>query len=415
MPSLLYALSAIVLAASTSDAFVSSPRALVPSYNTASSSSSSSSSNTHAESRAARSSLSMHGGHHLSAERKAELVATATAMSQSGKGLTACDEGPGTIGDRFEKVGIENTEENRRLYRQMLFTVANGDEFLSGAILDPETVYQKTDDGVLFPELLTSRGIVPGVKPHLKVYELPGCKPGETVMQGLDSLAVRCKEYYAAGCRFAKWRSPLVIGADGDISSLAIQTNMDDLARYALICQDEGLVPIVEPDISLNGDYDLETAIRVNVKVQAHLYKAMLDHGVFMEGSTLKPNMVNPGRGCKSKSTAKEIGEATVTALRRVMPAAMPGVNFLSGGQTLEDAAARLCAINQAKGNSPWNLSFSWSQALQLPLLDLCKKNPKGSDLPLAEMSALLEKELVIAGSAARGEYEYEAGQGDHN
>ncbi|CAM9743157.1 unnamed protein product [Sphacelaria rigidula] len=296
----------------------------------------------------------------------------------------------------------------------MLFTVSNGDQFLSGAILDPETVYQTTDDGVPFPELLASRGIVPGVKPHLKVYELPGCKPGETVMQGLDSLAVRCKEYYAAGCRFAKWRSPLVIGADGDISSLAIQTNMDDLARYALICQDEGLVPIVEPDISLNGDYDLETAIRVNVKVQAHLYKAMLDHGVFMEGSTLKPNMVNPGRGCKKKATAKEIGEATVTTLRRVMPAAMPGVNFLSGGQTLEDAAARLCAINQAKGNSPWNLSFSWSQALQLPLLDLCKKQKKGSDLPLEEMSALLEKELVIAGAAARGEYEYKKGQGDH-
>lgn len=230
MPSLLYALSALVLAASTTDAFVSSPRALLPSYTAGSI-------NTHAcRNSNSASSLSMHGGQHLSAERKAELVATATAMSQSGKGLTACDEGPGTIGDRFEKVGIENTEENRRLYRQMLFTVANGDQFLSGAILDPETVYQKTDDGVLFPELLTSRGIVPGVKPHLKVYELPGCKPGETVMQGLDSLAVRCKEYYAAGCRFAKWRSPLVIGADGDISALAIQTNMDDLARYAFLC-----------------------------------------------------------------------------------------------------------------------------------------------------------------------------------
>lgn len=237
MPSLLYALSTLVLASSATDAFVSSPRALSPSSYTASSSSSSSI-NTHAcrNSNSAASSLSMHGGHHLSAERKAELVATATAMSQSGKGLTACDEGPGTIGDRFENVGIENTEENRRLYRQMLFTVANGDQFLSGAILDPETVYQKTDDGVLFPELLTSRGIVPGVKPHLKVYELPGCKPGETVMQGLDSLAVRCKEYYAAGCRFAKWRSPLVIGADGDISALAIQTNMDDLARYIFFC-----------------------------------------------------------------------------------------------------------------------------------------------------------------------------------
>ncbi|CAM9215665.1 unnamed protein product [Discosporangium mesarthrocarpum] len=357
----------------------------------------------------------MHGGEHLSAERKAELVATATAMAQSGKGLTACDEGPGTIGDRFAKVGIENSEENRRLYRQMLFTVSNGPDFLSGAILDPETVYQKSDEGTTFPELLSKRGIVPGVKPHLKVYGLPGCKPGETVMQGLDSLAVRCAEYYAAGCRFAKWRSPLVIGADGDISHLAIQTNMDDLARYALICQDNGLVPIVEPDISLVGDYDLETAIKVNVKVQAHLYKAMIDHGVFMEGSTLKPNMVNPGRGCSKKYTAKEIGEATVTALRRVMPAAMPTVNFLSGGQSLEDASARLCAINEAKGNSPWNLSFSWSQALQLPLLELCKKNPAGSPLPLDEMSALLEKELVIAGAAARGEYKYSPGQGDHN
>ncbi|CAM9361495.1 unnamed protein product [Chrysoparadoxa australica] len=351
--------------------------------------------------------LAMHGGKHLSQSQKDELVKTAAAMSQFGKGLTACDEGPGTIGDRFEKVGIVNTEENRRLYRQMLFTVPNGSEYLSGAILDPETVYQKADSGETFPELLTKRGIVPGVKPHLKVvYALPGCKPGETVMQGLDSLAVRCQEYYAAGARFAKWRSPLVIGADGDISQLAIQTNMDDLARYALICQDNGLVPIVEPDISLEGDYDLETAIEVNVKVQAHLYKAMLDHGVFMEGSTLKPNMVNPGKACKKKYTAEEIGEATVTVLRRVMPCAMPGVNFLSGGQSLENASARLNAINKAKGNSPWNLSFSWSQALQLPLLELCKKNKKGSDLPLEEMSALLEEELVIAGAAARGEYE---------
>lgn len=181
--------------------------------------------------RVPKTTVSMHGGQHLSAERKAELVSTAQEMTQFGKGLTACDEGPGTIGNRFEKVGIINSEENRRLYRQMLFTVSNGPDFLSGAILDPETVFQKSDDGVQFPELLSKRGIVPGVKPHLKVYELPGCKPGETVMQGLDSLAVRCKEYYAAGCRFAKWRSPLVIGADGDISSLAIQTNMDDLAR----------------------------------------------------------------------------------------------------------------------------------------------------------------------------------------
>jgi len=357
----------------------------------------------------------MHGGDHLSAERKAELRKTAEMVATFGKGITACDEGPGTVGDRFEKVGIENTEENRRLYRQMLFTVPNGPDFLSAAILDPETIFQKADDGTPFPELLMKRGIVPGAKPHLKVYSIPGAPEGETVMQGLDSLNVRAKSYYDAGCRFAKWRSPLVIGAGGTISELAIRTNMEDLARYALICQNEGLMPIVEPDIVLAGDYDLETAIKVNVQVQSHLFKAMIDHGVYMEGATLKPNMVNPGRDCKKKYTADQIGQATVTTLRRVMPAAMPGVNFLSGGQSLEDASARLNAIQKHKGNSPWNLSFSWSQALQLPILELCKKNPKGSPLPLEEMQAMLVEELKIAGSAARGEFTPKPGQGDHN
>mmetsp|Transcript_30748 Transcript_30748/g.73048 ORF Transcript_30748/g.73048 Transcript_30748/m.73048 type:complete len:418 (-) Transcript_30748:198-1451(-) len=350
----------------------------------------------------------------LTKEQKAALEETAQKIATFGKGITACDEGPGTIGDRFEKVGIVNTEENRRLYRQMLFTCPGADKYLSAAILDPETIYQKSDDGTPFPELLTKRGIVPGVKPHLKVFQLPGCMPGETVMQGLDSLAMRAKEYYNAGARFAKWRSPLVIGPDGQMSDLAIRTNMEDLARYALICQSEGLMPIVEPDIQLIGDYDLETAIRINVQVQAHLYKAMIDHGVYMEGATLKPNMVNPGKGCKTKYTADEIGLATVTVLRRVMPAAMKGVNFLSGGQSLENASARLNAINKHKGNSPWNLSFSWSQALQLPLLDICKKNPPGSALPIEEMTALLQTELVIAGAAARGEFTPAPGQGDH-
>ena len=228
MALLLHTLLGVVLTTSTVEAFIP-PRA----FSSNSASRSYDTPRSDRPQRVARAhGVIMHGGQHLSTEQKAALVATAKAMTQYGKGLTACDEGPGTIGDRFEKVGIVNSEETRRLYRQMLFTVPNGDQFLSGAILDPETVFQKTDDGVPFPELLTSRGIVPGVKPHLKVYALPGCKPGETVMQGLDSLAVRCKEYYEAGCRFAKWRSPLVIGADGDISSLAIQTNMDDLARY---------------------------------------------------------------------------------------------------------------------------------------------------------------------------------------
>ena len=223
---------------------------------------------------------SCHGGAHLSAERKAELERVALAIGTPGKGITACDEGPGTIGSRFEAVGVVNTEENRRAYRQMLFETKGAHEYLSAAILDPETLYQKSStNGKLFPFVLSDLGIVPGVKPHLKVYALPG-QSGATVMQGLDSLSARCKEYKAAGCKFAKWRSPIDIDlSTGQPSDFTIEANMRDLARYALICQDEGLVPIVEPDISLKGDHDLETAVRINVKVQAMLFHAMLEHG----------------------------------------------------------------------------------------------------------------------------------------
>jgi len=353
---------------------------------------------------------SCHSGSHLSDERKAALENVCELIATKGKGITACDEGPGTIGDRFQKVGIENTEENRRAYRQMLFETPGVENYLSAAILDPETVYQKSSNsGKGFPEVLTSKGIVPGVKPHLKVYTLPGT-PGETVMQGLDSLAPRLKEFASHGIKFAKWRSPLKI-TNGDISDLAIQANMQDLARYALICQDEGLVPIVEPDIVMAGDHDLETAVRVNVKVQSVLYKAMLDHGVYMEGAILKANMVNPGKGCPKTYTANEIGEANITQLKRCLPVAIRGVNYLSGGQSLEDAAARLNAINKAKGNCPWNLSFSWSWALQAPLLELA--GTKGS-LCLNEMGQLYVEELKIASSAAKGELKPQAGQGDH-
>ena len=282
---------------------------------------------------------SCHGGAHLSAERKAELEAICAAIGQAGKGITACDEGPGTIGSRFENVGVVNTEENRRSYRQMLFETPGANEYLSAAILDPETLYQKsTTNGKLFPEVLSDLGIVPGVKPHLKVYALPG-QSGATVMQGLDSLAVRLQEYKDAGCKFAKWRSPLEIDvAAGQPSELTIETNMKDLARYALICQDVGLVPIVEPDISLKGDHDLETAVRVNVKVQSMLFKSMLDHGVYMEGALLKSNMVNPGKKCKTKYTVDELAVANLQVFRRCFPTAMVSANFLSGGQSLEDA-----------------------------------------------------------------------------
>jgi len=354
---------------------------------------------------------SCHGGAHLSKEAKAELAKVCAAIAVSGKGITACDESAGTIGIRFEAVGIENTEEHRRLYRQMLFQTEGVGEYLSAAILDPETMYQKNDEGVLFPEALTARNIIPGVKPHLKVYELPGTD-GDTVMQGLDSLAVRCREYKAAGAKFAKWRSPIAITVGGAPSRLAVESNMRDLARYALICQDEGLVPIVEPDVIMKGDHDLETAVAVNVQLQSSLYKEMLEHGVYMEGTILKTNMVNPGLSCPTAFSVEEIAEANVATLRRVMPVAIPGVNFLSGGQSLEDAAARLNAINKAKSNSPWNISFSWSAALQMPLFELCRET-KGV-LPLKEMGELYLKELKIAGAAALGKHSPKEGEGAH-
>jgi len=352
-----------------------------------------------------------HGGAHLSAERKLWLESVVKAICVPGKGITATDEGPGTIGDRFAKVGVENNAENRRRYRQMLYETPGVNQYLSAAILDPETIYQKNESGVLFPEALSALGIVPGIKPHLKVYELPGTG-GDTVMQGLDSLAARCKEYKAAGCKFAKWRSPLTITASGSPTDLAIKANMEDLARYALICQDEGLVPIVEPDIVMKGDHTLETAVEVNTQVQSTLYKAMLDHGVYMEGSIMKTNLVNPGLSCPTSYTVEQIAEANLAVLRRVMPMAVAGVNFLSGGQSLENAAARLDAINKAKTKEPWNLSFSWSWALQAPLFKLC--DGRGGEMPLEEMGALYLKELEMASAAALGKHNPKDGEGSH-
>jgi|TARA_B110000008_G_scaffold76291_1_gene77560 fructose-bisphosphate aldolase class I len=357
---------------------------------------------------------SCHGGCFLSDSEKAHLEKIAAMIGTPGKGITACDEGPGTIGDRFAAVGIENTEENRRSYRQILFESPGCEKYLSAAILDPETLYQKsTKTGDFFPDVLTSRGIVPGVKPHLKAYALPG-QARATVMQGLDSLAPRLAEYKVAGCEFAKWRSPLEIDLSaGQPSDLIIQANMRDLARYALICQAEGLVPIVEPDISLQGDHDLETAVGVNVKVQSELFKAMLDHGVFMEGSVLKSNMVNPGKSCQKTYTVDEIAQANLVVFRRCLPTAITTANFLSGGQSLEDAAARLNAINSHKGpKDPWNLSFSWSAALQMPLFQLCKGK---NSLQLEAMSELYLNELAVASAAARGEHIPRAGEGDHS
>lgn len=358
----------------------------------------------------------------LSAEQKRALVAVCEQIGAPGKGITACDESGRTINPRFEKVGVAPTEERRRAYRQMLFEAPGCAEFVSGAILDPETVYQKsTTTGLTFPATLAQLGIACGVKPSLTVYTLPGTG-GETVMQGLDSLSIRCAEYKAAGCVFAKWRAPLTIdAAKGQPSPLAIDSNMRDLARYALICQEAGLVPIVEPDVVLAGAHTLEAAIEANVRVWSSLFRALTEHGVFTEGVVFKVNLVNPGKACPTPYSAEQIAEANLNALRRTLPVAVGTVNYLSGGQSLADATARLDAINRLKAArggpryAPWNLSFSWSAAIQLPLFELCRTEPADeSGMPRAAMQALYVEELKLASDAALGRHKRAAGDGDH-
>jgi len=353
----------------------------------------------------------------LSAEQKAELEAVVEHIGQPGKGISACDESGRTINPRFDKVGVEPSEDKRRAYRQMLFEAPGAAEYVAGAILDPETVFQKSSEGVPLPKLCAARGILPGVKPSLQVYKLPGCD-GETVMQGLDSLAERLREYKAAGCVFAKWRSPLTIDvAAGKPSALAVEANMRDQARYALICQSEGIVPIVEPDLVLAGAHSLDDAVEINVRVLNTLFGALADHGVHLEGCILKVNMVNAGKDCPANPySSAAIADANLRSLRRSLPVAVRTVNYLSGGQPLVDASARLDAINKLKAQrggdryAPWNLSYSWSAAIQMPLFELCRdaslERDAATGLPLKAMAAAYVANLRTASAAAMGQLE---------
>jgi len=350
----------------------------------------------------------------LSEETKAKLEAVVEHIAQPGKGISACDESGRTINPRFEKVGVTPTEEVRRAYRQMLFEAEGAPDYVSGIILDPETIFQKTPAGVPLPKVCADRGMLPGCKPSLTAYKLPGCD-GETVMQGLDMLAERLREYKAAGCVFAKWRSPLDIDiAAGKPSQLAIECNMRDQARYALICQSEGLVPIVEPDLVLKGDHSLEDAVEINVRVNNMLFQSMAEHGVHLDGSILKVNMVNAGKDCNQAYSFEQIADANLRTLRRCLPVSVRTVNYLSGGQTLQAAAERLDAINRLKAKrggdryAPWNLSYSWSAAVQLPLFEFCKdanlERDADSGLPLKAMAAAYVDNLKVASAAAKGE-----------
>jgi len=301
-------------------------------------------------------------------EVRDELARIAQAIVAPGKGILAADESTATCGKRFADIGVENNEENRRQYRQLLFTADEAvTKNISGVILFHETVYQKADCGTSFVELLKKRGIIPGIKVDKGVVNLYGSED-ECTTQGLDDLGARCAQYKKDGCDFAKWRCVLKIGKNTP-SYQAILENANVLARYASICQSQRIVPIVEPEILPDGDHDIDRCQKVTETVLAAVYKALNDHHVFLEGTLLKPNMVTPGQSCAKRACAAEIAYATVQALRRTVPPAVPGVTFLSGGQSEEEASVNLNAINSVKLCRPWALTFSYGRALQASVL----------------------------------------------
>ncbi|EGG13959.1 fructose-bisphosphate aldolase [Cavenderia fasciculata] len=297
-----------------------------------------------------------------------ELIATAKAIVANGKGILAADESTGTIGNRFQKINLENTEENRRQYRDLLIHT-DGDitKYIGGIILYEETLFQKDDNGTPFAEVLKKKGIQIGIKVDKGTVNIPQTD-SETATQGLDGLGERCKKYYEAGARFAKWRAVLKIDvAKHQPSNLSILETAHSLARYAAICQENGLVPIVEPEILSDGSHSIQDTADATERVLAAVFKALSDHKVLLEGALLKPNMVLAGSSGKA-ADPKEVAYLTVRTLQRTVPPALPGVVFLSGGQTELEATANLNAINQ-EPNRPWALSFSYGRALQSSII----------------------------------------------
>lgn len=297
------------------------------------------------------------------AKYKDELITNAKQLCRKGRGILAADESTGTIAKRFSGINVENTEENRRAYRELLFTSEGIENYISGVIMFHETVYQKTKEGVLFTELLKSKGIIPGIKVDCGTVPILGTN-GETFTQGLDNLGKRCAEYYAAGCRFAKWRAVLRIGKT-EPTRAAMLENANGLARYAVICQENGLVPIVEPEVLVDGEHTIDECAAKSEEVFAIVVNALHEAHVLLEGSLLKPNMITPGMDCKTRANASEIAWKTVRTLLRTIPGAMPGIVFLSGGQSEEEASVNLNEMNKLECAKPWNLSFSYGRALQ--------------------------------------------------
>jgi fructose-bisphosphate aldolase class I len=335
---------------------------------------------------------------------RAELKENAEKIARRGFGILAADESTGTIGKRFDAIKLENNEENRRAYRELLFTTPGFEKYISGVILFEETTKQSTKDGKKFLDLLKELGVLPGIKVDKGTAIIPGTND-ETATLGLDDLAKRAKEFYDIGCRFAKWRAVLKITADGCPSDVAIQENAWGLARYAAICQANGLVPIVEPEVLNDGDHDIDTCLRASQKVYAAVVKALHDNHVFFEGMLLKPNMITPGstNANRAQVTPQEIAQKTILSLSRTLPAAVPGVMFLSGGQSEEEATLNLNAMN-VKDNRvvPWSLSFSYGRALQ----HSCIKAWNGKEENVKKAQEVLTHRAKSNSEAQLGKYQ---------
>ena len=305
-----------------------------------------------------------------------QLAAIAQAMVAPGKGIIAIDESTATIKKRFDSVGIDCTEENRRAYREMLLTTPKLGEHISGAILYDETLRQKTKSGVPFTKVMMDNGILPGIKVDMGAKPLAGF-PGELVTEGLDGLRERLKEYAQLGAKFAKWRAVITIGEDAP-SGTCIEANCHALARYAALCQEAGIVPMVEPEVLMDGEHDIDTCYEITEVTLRSLFGALYEHNVMLEGTILKASMVVSGKDAPEQASVEEVAEMTLRCLKSSVPATLPGIVFLSGGQSDEDATAHLDAMNRL-GPKPWPLSFSYGRAMQSAALKLWSKDLAGN------------------------------------
>jgi len=330
-----------------------------------------------------------------------DLAGIAKAMVAPGRGILAADESTGTIEKRFKGISVESTEENRRAYRDMLFSTKGLGEFISGVILYDETLRQKSADGTPFAALLGGNGILPGIKVDAGTKDMAFC-PGEKITEGLDGLAKRCAEYVKLGAKFAKWRAVITIG-EGIPSAACITANAHALARYAAICQASGLVPIVEPEVLMDGDHGIERCEEVTERTLRETFAALASQRVVLEHMVLKPSMVISGKDCAKQAGVQEVAVRTLQTLKRAVPAAVPGIAFLSGGQSDELATAHLNAMNKI-GRAPWALTFSYGRALQHPALT----SWKGSAGNVAAAQRALHHRARMNGLATLGRYRAE-------